>query len=69
MLLSKSQVKALVLFSFAHLDRMTDPKSPYYDPSFPKKVRLGQNRIGYPEAEVRKWVQGKIDQRDRPPPK
>ncbi len=64
MLVSKKQLKEMVLYSPAHIDRMNDPKSPYYDPAFPKRVRIGNNRVGWLRAEVEGWIQAKLEQRD-----
>ncbi len=64
LLITKKQLKEMVLYSFAHIDRLQDEDSPYYDPSFPKKVKVGNNRIGYVLVEVQRYVQAKIEQRD-----
>ena len=64
MLISKKQLKEMVLYSYAHIDRLQDERSPYYDPSFPKKVKVGTNRIGFVLAEVENYIQAKVEQRD-----
>ena len=64
MLISKKQLKEMVLYSDAHIDRLQDEKSPYYDPSFPKKVKVSAHRIGFVLAEVENYVRAKIEQRD-----
>ena len=56
-LLSKKQVKEIVLYSFAHLDRLEAQGL------FPRRVRLGQQRVGWVEQEVLDWLQAKIDKR------
>lgn len=33
-----------------------NPKSPRYDPSFPKPIKLGAAAIGWVEEEVDQWV-------------
>lgn len=33
-----------------------NPKSPRYDPSFPKPIKLGSAAIGWVEEEVDQWV-------------
>ncbi|MGP5325214.1 AlpA family phage regulatory protein [Vreelandella titanicae] len=33
-----------------------NPKSPRYDPSFPKPIKLGPAAIGWVEEEVDQWV-------------
>lgn len=67
-LLSKRAVKELVLYSYAHIDRMeTDPKYAHY--GFPKRVRLGngpRSRCGWVEQEILDWLQKRIDARAIP---
>lgn len=58
-LLSKRQVKELVLYSPQHVARLEAAGQ------FPKRVRLGQNRVGWVEAEVLEWLQIRIEARDR----
>lgn len=60
-LLSKKQVKELVLYSFAHIDRLEAAGQ------FPKRVRLSPHRsgrVGWLETEVRAWIEAKLAQRD-----
>lgn len=59
-ILSKRQVRELVLYSPQHLDRLTK------DGKFPQKVILGQCRVGYVEQEVLDWLQQRIDAREKP---
>lgn len=33
-----------------------DPKSPRYDATFPKQRRLGQQSVGWLEAELDQWL-------------
>lgn len=56
-LLSKKEVRGIVLYSFAHIDRLEKSGK------FPKRVRLGQNRVGWVEQEIYDWVQRLMDQR------
>lgn len=65
MLVSKKQLMMMVLYSSAHIDRLESPDSPYYDPTFPKRVRIGQNRVGWPKAEVEDWIKKLVERRDR----
>lgn len=32
------------------------PKSPWYDPSFPKSIKIGHRSVGWIEAEVDRWI-------------
>ena len=57
--LSKKQVTALVLYSGAHIARLEEAAK------FPKRVNLGQCRVGWVEAEVLDWMQARVAERDR----
>jgi prophage regulatory protein len=59
-LLSKKQLKELVLYSSAHVQRLENAGQ------FPKRVRLGNGpraRVGWVEQEVLDWLQARIDAR------
>jgi len=58
-LLSKRQVKEMVLYSPQHIARLEAAGK------FPKRVQLGANRVGWVEDEVLDWLQQKIDRRDK----
>ena len=59
-LLSKRQLKEIVLYSPQHIARLEAADQ------FPLRVRLGQNRVGWIESEVLEWLQQRIDQRGKP---
>lgn len=56
-LLSKRQVKERVLYSFAHIDRLERAGK------FPKRVQLGQHRVGWVEDEIDAWLMARIEAR------
>lgn len=59
-LLSKKQLKELVLYSPQHIQRLE------HAGLFPKRVRLGSyrgSRVGWIEGEVRAWLQERIEKR------
>ena len=58
-LLSKRQVKEMVLYSPQHIARLEAAGQ------FPKRVQLGVNRVGWVEEEVLDWLQRRIDARDQ----
>lgn len=60
-ILSKRQVKELVLYSPQHIARLEAAGQ------FPKRVRLGQNRVGWVEDEVLDWLRERIDRREEVP--
>ena len=59
-MLSKRQLKELVLYSPQHIARLEAAGQ------FPLRVKLGNNRVGWVESEVRDWLQTKIDAREHP---
>jgi prophage regulatory protein len=59
-LLSKRQVRELVLYCPQHIARLEAAGS------FPKRVKLGQCRVGWVEQEVLDWIKARIAERDRP---
>jgi prophage regulatory protein len=59
-ILSKRQLRDLVLYSPQHIARLEAADK------FPKRVRLGPNRVGWVEDEVLDWLQQRIDRRDVP---
>lgn len=56
-LLSKRQVKEVVGFSFAHIDRLENEKR------FPARVRIGF-RVFWVESEIQRWISDRITERD-----
>ena len=61
-LLTKKQVKALIGFGFAHIDRMeNEPEYAYL--VFPKRVRIG-HRVFWVESEIQSWIADRIAERD-----
>jgi len=59
-ILSKRDVRALVLYSPQHIARLEKVGQ------FPRRVRLGPNRVGWVEDEVLDWLQQRINRRDEP---
>jgi prophage regulatory protein len=58
-LLSKTQVREMVLYSPAHIARLEA------DGKFPKRVQLGSGRVGWVDREVEDWILARIAERDR----
>lgn len=59
-ILSKRDVKQLVLYSPQHIARLEKAGQ------FPKRVQLGPNRVGWVEDEVLDWLRQRIDRRGEP---
>ena len=59
-ILSKKDLRALVLYSPAHIDRLEKAGR------FPRRVQLGPCRVGWVESEVLKWLEERINRRSTP---
>ncbi len=59
-LLSRKQVRDLVLYSPQHIARLEAAGK------FPKRVQLGQCRVGWVEQEIQDWINVRIAERDNP---
>ena len=57
-ILSKRQLKELVLYSPQHVARLEKAGT------FPKRIQLGPNRVGWVEDEVLDWLQKRLDRRE-----
>jgi prophage regulatory protein len=57
-ILSKRQLKELVLYSPQHIARLEKAGQ------FPKRVQLGACRVGWVEEEVMDWLRRRIARRD-----
>ena len=57
-ILSKRQLKELVLYSPQHIARLEKAGT------FPLRVALGPNRVGWVEDEVLDWLQERIMRRE-----
>ena len=58
-LLSKRQLKEMVLYSPQHIARLEKAGK------FPKRIQLGPNRVGWLEQEVLDWLQERLDRREK----
>lgn len=58
-LLSKRQVREIVLYSPQHIARLEKAGL------FPKRVQLGEARVGWVEQEVQDWLAAKVAARDK----
>jgi prophage regulatory protein len=59
-ILSKRQLKELVLYSPQHVARLEKAGQ------FPTRVQLGPNRVGWVEREVLDWLELRLANRDTP---
>mgnify|MGYP002651534151 CR=1 FL=1 len=63
-LISIKQVMEFVGVGRSTIYEMMDENSPYYDPSFPKKVVISQKRIGWLAIEIHQWIEDKANNRN-----
>ena len=59
-LISKRELKEMVLYSPQHIARLEKAGE------FPKRVTLGPNRVGWVEREVLDWLEERLAQREEP---
>ena len=57
-ILSKKELKGLVLYSPQHIARLEKAGL------FPKRVQLGLNRVGWVEQEVLDWLEERLQRRE-----
>jgi prophage regulatory protein len=57
-ILSKKELKGLVLYSAQHIARLEKAGQ------FPKRVKLGSNRVGWVEQEVMDWLLERLNNRE-----
>ena len=62
-LINIHQVVGIVGVARSTIYAMMDEFSPYYDPTFPKKVKITQNRIGWSAWEINQWIETKLESR------
>ncbi len=62
-IINLKEVIQFTSISRAKIYEMINVDSKYYDPSFPKPVRLSESRIGWVALEVHQWIDAKIQSR------
>ncbi len=62
-LINIKQVVDFTGVSRSTIYEMMDEFSPYYDPTFPKKVTITTKRIGWSAWEINQWIEDKLASR------
>jgi len=62
-ILNIKQLIQITGLSRATIYSILDPKSKYYDETFPKQIYLSTHRVGWVAQEINEWIQLKIAQR------
>ncbi|MDU4393474.1 MAG: AlpA family phage regulatory protein [Acinetobacter ursingii] len=57
------QVVSFTGIGKATIYNMMNPKSKYYDETFPKQVKLTTGRVGWLAFEIHQWIEGKMRNR------
>lgn len=58
------QVSNLIGLSRSTIYELMNPKSKYYDPTFPKSIQLSRESVGWLANEIDNWLISKIAQRN-----
>lgn len=59
-ILRRKQVEAVTGLSRSTIYDRIDPKSPRYDPSFPKTISLGPRAVGFLKSEIEDWLAARV---------
>ncbi|HCK29953.1 MAG TPA: AlpA family phage regulatory protein [Acinetobacter ursingii] len=62
-IINLKEVVAFTSISRAKIYEMINETSKYYDPTFPKPVRLSESRIGWSAWEIHQWIEAKMQSR------
>ncbi|MCY6411855.1 AlpA family phage regulatory protein [Acinetobacter sp. VNH17] len=63
-LISIKKVVGFIGVCHSTIYEMMDENSPYYDPTFPKKVTISKKRIGWSVWEIHQWIETKLASRE-----
>ena len=55
-LLRVEEVSAIIGYKRTAIWHKYKPDSPYYDPTFPKPIRLGRRTIAWNSREIQEWI-------------
>lgn len=61
-ILRKTDLPERIGICRSHIENRLNPKSPYYDPTFPKPIKLGNGArsVGFLESDVDRWIEQQI---------
>ena len=62
-IITVKDVMKFISVSRSKIYELINKESKYYDPTFPKPVRLSESRIGWVALEVHQWIEAKIQSR------
>lgn len=59
-LLRRKQVEQVIGLSRSAIYSHLDKKSPYFDPTFPRPIRMGSVSIAWLENEIQQWIASRV---------
>jgi prophage regulatory protein len=59
-ILRRKQVQERTGLPASSLYSLLDKKSPYYDPTFPKQIKLSVVSVGWIQEEIQTWIESRI---------
>jgi prophage regulatory protein len=59
-LLRRRQVEVAVALSRSTIYAKLDKKTPHYDSTFPRPIRLGPMSVAWVESEIQNWIESRI---------
>ncbi len=62
-IIRRKELEERIAKSCSWIYSVMDPRSRYYDPSFPLPIRIGQKSIGWVESEIDSWIISKMEER------
>ena len=62
-ILRMNQVIEITGLGRSTIYNLMDSKSKYYDPNFPKAIKLTDSATGWLESEINRWIELKIASR------
>lgn len=64
-LLRAAQVCQKLQISKSTLYSKLDKSSKYYDPTFPKQIKIGPGSVGWVECQIDQWISERISDFDK----
>jgi prophage regulatory protein len=58
-ILRRPSVEAVTGLSRSSIYERLNPKSEYFDPNFPKPIKLGKRAVGWRESDVAAWLESR----------
>ncbi|QIB30695.1 AlpA family phage regulatory protein [Providencia stuartii] len=59
-ILRMTELTVLLGISRSSIYEKLNPRSKYYDPDFPKPIKLGASSVGWQYASVEKWLTSRM---------